>query len=79
MLAGIGATITIGILAFITYETKMGLWLMASFGSTVVVVFGYPDYIFAQPKNVLFGHVVATLVGILFVTFFNTIVSNFSY
>ena len=72
LLAGIGATITIGILAFITYETKMGLWLMASFGSTVVVVFGYPDNTFSQPKNVFFGHVIATLVGILFVTFLET-------
>ena len=59
LLAGIGAGVTIGILGYITYEsilsdTNYGLWLLASFGSTVVVVFGYPSNAFAQPKNVFF-------------------------
>ena len=75
LLAGIGAGITILILGYITYEsflsdTDYGLWLVASFGSTVVVVFGYPDNEFAQPKNVFFGHLLTTFVGIIFVTFF---------
>ncbi len=75
LLAGIGAGVTIGILAYITFEsilsgTNYGLWLAASFGSTVVVVFGYPNNEFAQPKNVLFGHLLCTLVGIIFVTLF---------
>ena len=75
LLAGIGAGITIVILGYITYEsflssTDYGLWLIASFGSTVVVVFGYPSNEFAQPKNVFFGHLLTTLVGIIFVTFF---------
>ena len=47
-----------------------GLWLAASFGSSVVVVFGYPENEFAQPKNVLLGHLLCALVGILFVTLF---------
>ena len=75
LLAGIGAGITIVILGYITYEsflssTDYGLWLIASFGSTVVVVFGYPSNEFAQPKNVFFGHLLTTLVGVIFVTFF---------
>ena len=75
LLAGIGAAITIGILAYITFEsilsgTNYGLWLAASFGPSVVVVFGYPGNEFAQPKNVLFGHLLCTLVGIVFVTLF---------
>jgi len=75
LLAGIGAGVTIGILSYITFQsvlsgTTYGLWLAASFGSTVVVVFGYPDNEFAQPKNVLLGHLLCTLVGIVFVTLF---------
>ena len=75
LLAGIGAGVTITILGYITYEsflsdTNYGLWLAASFGSTVVVVFGYPNNEFAQPKNIFFGHLLTTLVGIIFVTFF---------
>ena len=76
LLGGIGAGATIGILAYITFQsvlagTNYGLWLAASFGSSVVVVFGYPENEFAQPKNVLLGHLLCTLVGIIFVTLFN--------
>jgi len=70
LLAGVGAAVTIGILAYITYQTELGLWLLASFGATTVIVFGYHDNPFAQPKNVFFGHLLTTLVGILFITFF---------
>ena len=70
LLSGIGAAVTIGILAFMTYQTELGLWLLASFGATTVIVFGYHDNPFAQPKNVFFGHSLTTLVGILFITFF---------
>ena len=75
LLGGIGAGVTIGILAYITFQsilagTNYGLWLAASFGSSVVVVFGYPDNEFAQPKNVLFGHLLCALIGVIFVTLF---------
>tara|TARA_Y100000590_G_scaffold173990_1_gene198926 strand:+ start:372 stop:881 length:510 start_codon:yes stop_codon:yes gene_type:complete len=75
LLGGIGAGVTIGILAYITFQSALagsiyGLWLAASFGSSVVVVFGYPENEFAQPKNVFFGHILCTFVGILFVTLF---------
>ena len=70
LLSGVGAAVTIGILAFITYQTELGLWLLASFGATVVIVFGYHDNPFAQPKNIFFGHLLSALVGILFTTFF---------
>ncbi len=76
LLGGIGAGVTIGILAYITFQsvlagTNYGLWLTASFGSSVVVVFGYPENEFSQPKNVLLGHLLCALVGIIFVTLFN--------
>ena len=76
LLGGIGAGVTISILAYITFQsalsgTNYGLWLAASFGSSVVVVFGYPDNEFAQPKNVLLGHLLCALVGIIFVTLIN--------
>ena len=75
LLGGVGAGVTIAILAYITFQstlsgTNYGLWLAASFGSSVVVVFGYPNNEFAQPKNVLFGHLLCALVGIIFVTLF---------
>ena len=39
LLAGVGAAVTIGILAYMTYQTELGLWLLASFGATTVIVF----------------------------------------
>ena len=53
LLGGIGAGVTISILAYITFQSiiagnNYGLWLTASFGSTVVLVFGYPEHEFAQ-------------------------------
>ena len=75
LLGGVGAGVTIAILAYITFQsiladTNYGLWLAASFGSSVVVVFGYPDNEFSQPKNVLLGHLLCALIGIIFVTLF---------
>jgi CBS-domain-containing membrane protein len=75
LLAGVGAGVTILILGYITYEsiisdTNYGLWLFASFGSSVVLVFGYPNNDFAQPKNIFFGHLLTSFVGIFFLTFF---------
>ena len=75
LLGGIGAGVTIGILAYITFQSVLagsiyGLWLTASFASSVVVVFGYPENEFAQPKNVLLGLLLCAFIGILFVTLF---------
>jgi len=76
LLAGAGAAITIIILGYITYEsilsdTNYGLWLFASFGSTAVLVFGFPNNEFAQPKNIFFGHLISAFVGVFFITFFD--------
>ena len=75
LLGGIGAGVTIAILSYITFQSILagsvyGLWLAASFGSSVVVVFGYPDNQFSQPKNVILGHLLCAFVGIIFVTLF---------
>ena len=61
--------ITIGTLSFLSFETPYGLFLAGSFGSSMVLLFGYPESPFAQPKNVFFGHLVTSIVGILI--FFN--------
>ena len=60
---------TIGILTFLTYKTEFGVFLIASFGSTMVLLFGYPESPFAQPKNIFFGHFVTATVGVVFVNF----------
>ena len=69
LLAGLFSIITIGILTLLTYKTEFGIFLIASFGSSMVLLFGYPESPFAQPKNVFFGHVLTALVGIIFLHF----------
>ena len=65
-LALIFTTITIGILTLLTYKTEFGIFLVASFGSSMVLLYGYPESPFAQPKNVFFGHLVTATVGMFF-------------
>ena len=65
-IAGLFSIITIGILTLLTYKTEFGIFLIASFGSSMVLLYGYPDSPFAQPKNVFFGHLVTATVGMFF-------------
>ena len=58
--------ITIGLLSFLTYKINLGVFLLASFGSTMVLIFGYPESPFAKPKNIFFGHILTSLTGIIF-------------
>ena len=69
ILAGLFSSITIGALTLLTYKTDFGIFLIASFGSTMVLLFGYPESPFAQPKNIFFGHLVTSLVGLFFLYF----------
>ena len=63
------SVVTIGTLSFLEIETPYGLFLAGSFGSSMVLLFGYPESPFAQPKNVFFGHFITSLVGVLVLEF----------
>ena len=65
-IAGLFSIVTIGILTALSYKTEFGIFLVASFGSSMVLLYGYPESPFAQPKNVFFGHLVTTIVGMIF-------------
>ena len=69
LIAGLFSSITIGALTLLTYKTEFGIFLIASFGSTMVLLYGYPESPFAQPKNIFFGHLATSLAG-LFVLYF---------
>ena len=64
--AGVFSLITIGILTVLTYKTEFGVFLIASFGSSMVLLYGYPESPFAQPKNVFFGHLLTAFIGMIF-------------
>ena len=53
----------------LTYKTEFGIFLIASFGSSMVLLYGYPESPFAQPKNIFFGHLLTAIVGLIFLYF----------
>ena len=68
-LAGFFSIITIGVLTVLTYKTEYGIFLIASFGSSMVLLYGYPESPFAQPKNIFFGHLLTAITGLIFLYF----------
>ena len=69
IIAGFFSTVTIGVLTILTYKSTLGYFIAGSFGSSMVLLFGFPESPFAQPKNVFFGHLCTALVGVIFVNF----------
>jgi CBS-domain-containing membrane protein len=66
LVAGVSSAIIIGVLAYLSFETATGFWLMFSFGSTTLIVLIFYESEFAQPGNIFFGHLLGITVGILF-------------
>ena len=69
LIAGFFSAFTIGVLTVLTYKSTLGYFLAGSFGSSMVLLFGFPESPFAQPKNVFFGHFITALVGVIFVNY----------
>ncbi|WP_052074430.1 HPP family protein [Shewanella mangrovi] len=70
LIAGVGAALAIGVLAFCSEINPHWVFLMAPFGATAVIVFGLPQSPLAQPKNVILGHLLTALIGLVFLQFF---------
>ncbi|WP_443083966.1 HPP family protein [Verrucosispora sp. WMMA2121] len=64
VLAGVGGTLGIGAVGSIALLFGTPL-LIAPLGSTCMMIFGAPHAPFAHPRNVLGGHTICTLVGLL--------------
>ena len=64
-LIGLFSAATIGFLTILTYKTEFGIFLITSFGSSMILLYGYPESSFSQPKNIFFGHLLTSFVGII--------------
>ena len=62
-LAFAGGFIAIAVIALLAQSLHVTL-VLGSFGASCVLVFGYPDVPFSQPRNVIIGHVLSTLIGL---------------
>ncbi|MGP8296093.1 MULTISPECIES: HPP family protein [unclassified Halomonas] len=60
----VGGISGIGLVAWLTWLTEVPL-LMAPFGATCVLLFAAPGAPLAQPRNVIGGHLISALMGLV--------------
>ncbi len=68
VLAGSGAALVMALLALL--QQWQQLWLVAPFGATAVILFALPESPLGKAKNVIAGHFLAALIGLIFVHVF---------
>ena len=66
-LAWLGGFLAIAVIAGMAISLEAAL-VLGSFGASCVLVFGYPDVPFSQPRNVIGGHFLSSLIGLIFLT-----------
>ncbi len=64
-LAFTGSVITIALLAQLAHTLGTVL-LVGTFGASTLLIFGYPDAPFSQPRNLVIGHLLGALIGLIF-------------
>lgn len=67
--AAIGGFITIALLSHATLNSGM-LLILGSFGASCVLVFGVPASPFSQPRNIIAGHMISSLCGLVAINLF---------
>jgi len=64
-LAGLGAALAIGFVGALASASHQPL-LLGSLGASCVFLFGLPEAPFSQPRNVIAGHVLSSVIGLVF-------------
>lgn len=64
LFAGLGGLIAIGVIGALTAISQTPL-IMAPFGASCVLLFSLPASPLSQPANVVGGHLLSTLIGLL--------------
>lgn len=65
----LGGAISIGLLALFSLYGH-SIWIMAPFGASCVLAFGVWDAPLSQPRNIIGGHLVSSLIGLSVLHFF---------
>ena len=68
-LSWLGGCLAIAVVAYLATLSHTTL-MLGSFGATCVLVFGFPESPFSQPRNVIAGHFLSSLVGLIFISLF---------
>ncbi|GGC00153.1 membrane protein [Oxalicibacterium flavum] len=65
LLAGLGGFCAIATIALVADFTQ-AILILGSFGASCVIVFALPDTSLAQPRNVIAGHFLSSLTGLVY-------------
>ncbi|RDE23055.1 HPP family protein [Motiliproteus coralliicola] len=69
LMAGLGGFVMMLVLAGLAENLGLAL-VLGSFGASCVLVFGFPDAPFSQPRNIVAGHFLSSLIGLACLTLF---------
>ncbi len=76
LFSSVGAFVCIGFLAYLNSSIEGAIWLIPPFGASIVLVMAVYDSPLAKPKNLILGHILSALSGvIIFYLFGNTFIS----
>ncbi|TRW89601.1 HPP family protein [Candidatus Methylobacter oryzae] len=67
-LAWLGSSLAIAAVAVLGQYSGQPL-ILGSFGASCVLLFGFPDAVFSQSRNVIIGHALCSLIGLCFLKF----------
>jgi CBS-domain-containing membrane protein len=65
LLSALGALIFISFLAFLDSSFEGMIWLIPPFGASMVLVMAAHESPLAKPKNILLGHILSALSGVI--------------
>ena len=65
LLSALGALIFISLLAFLDNSFDSMIWLIPPFGASMVLVMAVHESPLAKPKNILLGHILSALSGVI--------------
>jgi CBS-domain-containing membrane protein len=63
--ASVGSLLAISVVGLASTGMQAAL-VLGSFGASCLLVFGYPDLPFSQPRNAVFGHILSSFIGLSF-------------
>ncbi len=76
LFSSLGAFVCIGFLAYLNSSIEGAIWLIPPFGASMVLVMAVYDSPLAKPKNLILGHILSALSGvIIFYVLGNTFIS----
>lgn len=72
VISWIGGVVATAIVAYLTDISHFPL-ILGSFGASCVLLFGFPESPFSQPRNVIVGHFLSSSVGLIFFVTFGAV------